>query len=791
MSIDFEKHCKTLELDKVLALLSDEVSLTDTKELALSLRPSFDYNEVLFLNQQTEDAFMLSSRFASPSFGRVQNCISPLTRAEMGGLLTMAELLKIGELLRISRTVSDWRENNGAEITTLLDELFQTLSPNKFLEDKILSAIKSEDEMSDNASVALYNIRTKIRKASQSVREKLDKMIRGGSSKYLQDAIVTQREGRFVVPVKVEHKGDVPGLVHDTSSSGATLFVEPMAVVEINNEIRVLRSKEKEEIERILYELSADVSVYADALKKSYNALLELDLIFAKASLGFKLKGVTPKINNIGKINLVRARHPLLNKTTVVPVSLNLGYDYKMLVITGPNTGGKTVTLKTIGLFTLMTQCGLMLPCDDGTEVAVFKKVLSDIGDEQSIEQSLSTFSSHIKNIITILENADKDTLVLFDELCAGTDPVEGAALAEAILEEVLNKGATAAATTHYAELKGYALEREGVQNASSEFDVETLRPTYRLLIGVPGRSNAFQISQKLGLDSFIVENAKQYVSIKDRRFDDVVARLEQANLEALKDRETAEKLKAELINAKKSADKRLKELNAESEKIVEKAREKAESILDFARNESNRLLTELEELKSKINKENASDSIIRARSSINKSLKQLEKSNDSVKAADDFEDYTLPRALKIGDKLIVKGFSKTAELIKLDGEKLTVSIGNIKTTVNIKDVKLELNDNSPKSRTVSGIKSKAERNIARELDIRGYSVDEGLIELDRFIDACLIAGVDSATIIHGKGTGVLRDAVRKHLKGYKRVSAFRPGTFGEGENGVTIVTFK
>ncbi len=791
MNLNLEKHSNTLELNKVLTLLSEEVSLPDTRELALSLKPSFDYNEVLFLNKQTEDAYMLSSRFASPSFGRVQNCISPLTRAEMGGLLTMSELLKIGELLRISRTVSMWRENNGAEITTSLDDIFAVLSPNKFLEDKILSSIKSEDEMSDNASVTLYNIRTKIRKASSSVREKLDKMIKGGSSKYLQDAIVTQREGRFVVPVKVEHKSDVPGLVHDTSSSGATLFVEPMAVVEINNEIRVLKSKEKEEIERILYELSADVSVYAEVLKKSFHALLQLDLIFAKASLGYKLKAVTPKINNIGKINLVRARHPLLNKDTVVPISLSLGYDYKMLIITGPNTGGKTVTLKTIGLLTLMTQCGLMLPCDDGTEISVFKKVLADIGDEQSIEQSLSTFSSHIKNIISILEYADKDTLILFDELCAGTDPVEGAALAESILEEVLNKGAISAATTHYAELKGYALEREGVQNASSEFDVETLRPTYRLLIGVPGRSNAFQISQKLGLNPQIVENAKGYVSVKDRRFDDVVSKLEQANLEALKDRETAEKLKQELILSKKSADKKLKEINAESEKIVEKAREKAEDILDFARQESNRLLTELEELKSKINKENASDSIIKARGSINKTLKQLEKSNDSAKTEDDFEDYVLPRSLKVGDKLIVKGFSKTADLIKIDGEKLTVSIGNIKTTVNIKDVKLELIDKSPKQRTVSGIKSKAERTISRELDIRGYACDEGLIEVDRFIDACLISGVDTATIIHGKGTGVLRDAVRNHLRGYKRVSSFRPGSFGEGENGVTIVTFK
>lgn len=792
MSIDLLKHCKTLEFNKVLELLSKEVILEQTKEMALNLAPSFDYKTVLYLNRQTSDAHSLSARFASPSFGRVVNVEPFLSRAEMGGLLTMSELLKIGELLRVCRGVISWKENNAKDEETSLDEIFSQITCNKYLEEKILLSIKADDEMADNASDTLYTIRQKIRRASLSVREKLDKMIKGGSSKYLQDSIVTQREGRFVVPVKAEYKGSVPGLVHDTSSSGATLFVEPMAVVEINNEIRVLKSKEKDEIERILYELSAEVAQIAAPAKTSYNALLKLDLIFAKASLGYKLKAITPKINNDGKIELIKARHPLLNKDTVVPISLSLGKEYKMLLITGPNTGGKTVTLKTIGLLTLMTQAGLMIPVEHGSEISVFKSVLADIGDEQSIEQSLSTFSSHIKNIISILEYANTGTLVLFDELCAGTDPVEGAALAEAILEEVLNKGSVCAATTHYAELKGYALEREGAINASSEFDVETLKPTYRLLIGVPGRSNAFSISQKLGLSESIVESAKEYVSVKDRRFDDIVAKLETANLAAIKDRETAEKLKAELINSKKSADKRLNEISDFKDKIIENAKQKAEEILEYARSESNRLLTELEELKAKINKENATNSISLARGSINKSLKQIEQKTDSENKNDDFENYILPRALKIGDSLIVKGFSKNGELIKIDGEKLTVAIGNLKTTVNIKDVKLNITKISkPKSRTISGIKSKAERTIKRELDIRGFAVDEGLMELDRFIDAGLLSGVDSAFVIHGKGTGVLRDAVRKHLKEYKRVSSFRPGTFGEGENGVTVVTFK
>ncbi len=788
-----QKHIKTLELDKVLNLLSLCCSMDETKEKAKEIMPKNNFHEVNELLKETEDAFLLSARFSAPTFGKVTNVISLLSRAEMGGVLNMHELLKIGELLRVSRTVKSWKETNAENFNTSLDKYFNKVTPNKYFEEKIFSYIKSEDEMSDNASETLYNIRKKIRKASLAVREKLEKTIKGSAAKYLQDSIITQREGRFVVPVKAENKSAVPGLVHDTSSSGATLFVEPMAVVELNNDIRVLKSKEKEEIERILYELSADAAVFANSAKISYNALLSLDLIFAKAALGYKMKATVPKINDIGKIKLNKARHPLIDQKSVVPISLELGYDYTMLLITGPNTGGKTVTLKTIGLLCLMTSCGLLIPAEDGSEIAVFNKIFADIGDEQSIEQSLSTFSSHIKNIINILDLCDKNSLILFDELCAGTDPVEGAALAESILNRCMEKNSTVAATTHYAELKTFALEKPKAQNACCEFDVETLKPTYRLLIGVPGRSNAFEISKKLGLDVNIVEKAKELISRENVRFDNVISQLEKAHTDARKEKETAEALKIKMEKAQKLSEEKLKEVTNEKEKILENARQKTEDTIDYAKSEANRLLNELEEIKKKITKENASDSIIKAKTLINQKIKNIEKTNTGDEIEDsEYENYTLPRALKPGDNLRVKGFSKLGVLEKQNGNKLQIVLGNIKTTVDIKDVMLfEEKPKEKRTRTISGIKSKAEMKTVRELDIRGLSVDEGIIEVERFIDNCVLSGAENVTVIHGKGTGVLREAVRKHLKTLKQVKSIRPGIYGEGENGVTVVTLK
>ena len=526
---NIERYSKTLELDKILQSLSNEATVYDAKEKALKIVPKTNYNEVMFLLSQTDAAYKFSSMYQAPNFAGAKNVISALTRADAGAVLSIRDLLDTAETLRVIRTAKNWRENCTGIRETALEELFDSLVPNKFLEDKINFAIKNEEELNDNASPALYDIRRKISAKSSKIRDLLDKIVKGPTAKYLQDNIITQRDGRFVVPLKSEHKGQITGIVHDTSATGSTLFVEPMQVVETNNEIRVLKIKEKEEIDRILAELSADAGGFVGGITASFKALVELDLIFAKSKLAYKMRASMPKINQNGYTYLKNARHPLISNKTVVPITVELGKDYNTLVITGPNTGGKTVTIKTIGLLTLMTMCGLMIPVDDGSQIAVFSKIFADIGDEQSIEQSLSTFSSHMVNIISILDNADDASLVLFDELCAGTDPIEGAALAKAILMRLSVFGSRVVATTHYPELKSYAIDTEKVENASCEFDVTTLKPTYRLIIGMPGRSNAFAISGKLGLDQSIIDTAKEQVRDEDLRFERVVASLEAA----------------------------------------------------------------------------------------------------------------------------------------------------------------------------------------------------------------------------------------------------------------------
>ena len=503
------RHYQTLELDKILERLAAQTTLADAHELALSLEPQTDPEKVKKLLQQTDDAVALSGRFGAPSFGGAVNCAGNLRRAQAGGCLTTGELLHIARTLHIIRTVKEW-QSRCASVETTLDPYFSGLISNKYLEDKITSAILSEDEISDKASAALSDIRRKIRTASSKAREVLDKIVHSSKYiKYLQDTIVTQRDGRYVVPVRAECRNNVPGLVHDTSSSGQTVFIEPMGVVQANNDIRMLKNKEEEEIERILFELSANAGDFADAIIRSYQSLTQLNLIFAKADLAYSMRASMPVINDRGVINLKQARHPLIPKDKVVPIDIHLGREFDTLVITGPNTGGKTVTLKTLGLLTLMAMCGLLVPCADNSELSIFRRVLVDIGDEQSIEQSLSTFSAHMTNIIRIMKLANAGSLCLIDELGAGTDPVEGAALAIAILEKLRDRHAKIASTTHYAELKEFALRTEGVENGSCEFDVATLKPTYRLLIGVPGKSNAFAISKRLGMDSEVVERWK------------------------------------------------------------------------------------------------------------------------------------------------------------------------------------------------------------------------------------------------------------------------------------------
>lgn len=792
---DQEKFYELLELNLVLEKLASAASLDSTKDAALSLRPFTNLNDISNEIEKTDEAFILSAKYASPSFGRAQNPAGILTRAEVGAVLTMSELLSIANSLRVIRSVKEWRENISDNSVKYLNELFNILSPNKFLEDLINTSIKNEEEMYDNASSELAEIRKKIRRESIKIKDKLDSIVKNHSkAKYLQEAIVTQRDGRYVVPVKAEYKNEIQGILHDTSSSGSTMFIEPMSVVESNNEIRILQVKEKEEIERILVMLSAKTAEFADNIKLSYAGLVELDLIFAKASLAYQMRGIKPKINLEGRVILNNARHPLIDKNKVVPISLTLGTDFDTLVITGPNTGGKTVTLKTVGLLTLMTMCGLLIPTDSNSEIAIFDRILVDIGDKQSIEQSLSTFSSHMVNIINIIEESKNRSLILLDELGGGTDPVEGAALAKAILIKLAENGAKTIATTHYPELKSYAIDGYRVENASCEFDIKSLKPTYRLLIGVPGKSNAFKISSKLGISKDIVDLANSFVNDEDRIIDNITASLEAARQEAENERLKSSKALVEAQKMRSKAEALLKEAENSYEKAMEKAKNDASYIIDNARYKSNQLITSLEEMKKEFNAENASKLYGAAKALSKETLDTVEKESDPVVGKKD-EDYILPRKLVIGDTVTVYDLGKTGTVEQVSNDRVYIAMGNIKTWTKISNVRLsetKIKENTPpKQRRVTGVKSRAERDTKYEFDMRGMTVDEGIMELDRYIDGAVLAGIPSVTIIHGKGTGALRKAVHSFLKSNKNIITFRLGVFGEGEAGVTIAEIK
>lgn len=789
MEYTFQHTAKTLELDSVLALLSAEAVTDDGKSSVLSLCPQNDIDTVQTLLSQTDTAYGLLARYSAPSFGGAKNVSEPLNRAKRLSSLGCSELLDIGDVLRSVRLLKSWRSNNDAQ-KDALSHYFDALTPNKFLEDKIFASITGPNEVADNASDVLYDIRRKIVSKSGKIRETLEKIVRSSQAKYLQDAVITQRDGRFVVPVKLEYKSEIKGIVHGTSSSGSTLFIEPISVLETNNEVRVLEAKEADEVARILAQLSALCGEFADSILSSYDALLSLDVIFAKAKFAFKTAAILPRINTDGHIFLKRARHPLIPKKSVVPVTVELGGAYDSLIITGPNTGGKTVTLKTIGLLTLMTMCGMMIPADDGSCISVFNKVFADIGDEQSIAQSLSTFSSHMVNIVSIIDSADSDTLVLLDELCAGTDPVEGAALAKAIIMKLLSLGAKTAVTTHFPELKAYAIDTERVENASCEFDVKTLKPTYRLIVGVPGKSNAFAISSRLGISNEVIETAKAQLTDDDVRFERVVSSLQNARFRAERDAEEIAEAKAKIIGEKKRLDEREKEFEEKKQKIIESAREQAALIIDKTRGESNRLLGELEELKRQISAENAAKSVESARSALKSQLRKLEEEADpvvSIQIGRKIE--TMPVA---GDTVFVTSLGKKATVLKGDekGGRVYVSAGAMRLWVAVDDLRTAdevTADKHKKPRAVSGVTSRAERSVPGEIDIRGMAADEAIIELDRYIDNAVLAGITDIRIIHGKGTGVLRKAVQEHLRRHKSIKSFRLGVFGEGENGVTI----
>lgn len=778
--------CKTLELDKVLNMLAKETCCDDAYQKALEIKPSGELIEVKTLLKETEAAYLLQAKFGSPHFGGLCNIKNSVTRASSGGSLNTAELLKIASTLKVYRSVSDWKKQS-VTMQSAIDYRFENIRGNKYLEDKITRAIISEDEIADDASETLNQIRRKIRVASNRIRERLDKLIHSPSyQKYLQDPIVTIRENRFVIPVKSEYRANVQGLVHDTSASGATVFIEPISVLEANNDIKILRGKEEIEIERILMELSKDTADFSEAIIESYDNIIDLNLIFAKANLAYKMKASMPIMNENSRIILKKARHPLIDPQKVIPINISLGVDFDTLVITGPNTGGKTVSLKTIGLLTLMAMCGLMIPAYDNSELSVFENVFCDIGDEQSIEQSLSTFSAHMTNIIDIQNKVSEKSLVLLDELGAGTDPVEGAALATAILENLRTRGVKLAATTHYAELKAYALNTEGVENGCCEFDLNTLRPTYKLIIGIPGKSNAFAISEKLGMPSEVIDRAKNLLSFENQNFETVIQNLENSRQALERERNEARQLssqaKADQIEAQKLRD----QLEKQYQRELDKAKEDAQKIVSQAKNQAQALIDEVNRLNRKKN-----NVTLEEKSKLKSDLKKLQNIADPVNERTN-DGYTLPRKLKIGDNVLIFDLDKKATVIELPDKsnQVLVQAGIIKTRVDIKNLRL-INSDHVKLPKRSVTKSTAPTNAVTSLDLRGMTALDATIELDKFIDSALLSNLPQFTIIHGKGTGVLRKEITAHLKKHPCIKSFRLGNFGEGDSGVTIAELK
>ena len=788
------KNHKTLELDLILEKLATECSCDDAKDLARGLKPAGDMAEVEMLLQQTEDAFSLLARFGGPSFSGLKNVNNSLHRAAAGGSLNPKELLDIAYCLRALRTLDEWR-NHSIGVKTSLDFFFEGITSNKYLETKILSCIVSEEEIADKASDTLFDIRKKIRSKENSIREKLDSLIHSSHyQQFLQEAIITQRNGIFVVPVKAECRGNVPGLVHDTSSTGATVFIEPASVVDANNDIKVLQGKERDEIMRILYELSAESGDFAESIKHSYESAIRLNLIFAKAHLAYKMKATKPILNNEGIICLKKARHPLIDPKKVVATDIALGDEYDTLVITGPNTGGKTVSLKTLGLLTLMTMCGLLIPEADRSRVSVFNNILVDIGDEQSIAQSLSTFSSHMVNIIDIMKKADDKSLILIDELGAGTDPVEGAALAVSIIEALREKGAIIAATTHYAELKAYALDTPGVTNGCCEFDIETLRPTYKLLIGVPGRSNAFAILKHLGMTQDVIDNAKAIVGSDNRDFEAVLEKLEASRHALEEERKIAEEMTERARKIEEKAQSEMDKIETLKARELDKAKREAQKLIDAAERKSSQFLLELDKLKKEQTSSNATEIARKTRRAVKAQMGEMDDLVNPNELADNWDyDYKLPRNPVPGDRIVIKGIGE-GEVLEFKNNNVFVKSGLLKTRVKLSDIMIL---DKPKKKPVKTqhnvyrTSSRADADVKTEIDMRGETVDEALSELGLFIDRCVLNNIEEIRIIHGKGTGALRSAVTDYLKTHPNVSEYRLGRYGEGENGVTIAKLK
>ena len=788
----YERSAATLELPAVLAMLEREAVSDLAKARAAALTPSTDEAEVRRRLAETSAARSMMVTRGSPSFSGVRDVRASLQRADMGGVLNTRELMDIAGVLAAARGAKAYAAGDGKGEKTCIDYLFQSIQANRFLEDKITSSIAGEEEIADAASSELASIRRLIRAASARVREALQKIISSPSyAKALQDPIITTRSERYVVPVKAEFKNAVPGLVHDVSSSGATLFVEPMAAVKANNELRELRAREKAEIERILAELSADCAEHSDDISRDYDLLVQLDLIFAKARLSYALDAVEPEISK-REIRLHKARHPLLAKETAVPITVELGGDYDTLVITGPNTGGKTVTLKTIGLMCVMAACGLHIPAAGDSAVPVFSGVLADIGDEQSIEQNLSTFSSHMTNIVRILDECGDNTLVLFDELGAGTDPTEGAALAISIIEYARQRGAVIAATTHYAELKVYATNEKGVVNASCEFDVATLKPTYRLLVGIPGKSNAFAISERLGVPGEIIADARSRVGVESASFEATIAKLEEVRQSLEHDREEAErKLREAEENRRESAKIRV-ELELRLDKAEVKARRDAERIIASARETAEAAFSEIDRMRSAANEAEDHRAANEARTNLLRSLNAAEERFAERPAMPQEEKKPTRPAVK-GDTVELLSMGVNAEVVDVNRDgTLALRAGAMNLTAKQSEVRVvEKPKQKKKTASAPGGASLRSAPMPAELDLRGMDTLEAIPVLERYIDSAVMGKLQTVTIIHGKGTGALRAAVQQALKRNKAVKSFRLGRYGEGESGVTVVELK
>ena len=788
MTDRFEKSMQTLELPRVLDMLADQAVTEEGKDKARRLRPDTDPVEVTALLAETTAAVEKMVLGGSPAFAGVRPVAGSLQRANMGGSLNTRELLDIAKVLAAARSAKEYGEGD-AEKKTPIDVLFHSLRPNRFLEDKITGSIVGDGELADSASPELASIRRHMRATESKVRDILQRIISSSQAKYLQESIITQRSGRYVVPVKSEFKNEIPGLVHDLSGSGSTFFIEPMGVVKANNELRELQAKEEKEIDRILAELSAEAASFREDINLDYELLIRLDVIFARAKLSNKMHAMAPGLSTKG-LDLRRARHPLLPPKTAVANDLSLGETFDTLVITGPNTGGKTVTLKTIGLLTLMAQCGLHSPAGDGSVIKVCKRVLADIGDEQSIAQSLSTFSSHMSNIVGILEETDDETLILLDELGGGTDPVEGAALASAIIDHARSLGAMVAATTHYAELKVYAMTTPGVENASCEFDVETLAPTYRLLVGIPGKSNAFAIARRLGISEEIIQDAAARVDAENVRFEDVLTKLDHQRQEMEKEQRQAAQLRREMEEASAKAQAYRDQLQKEKEKAEASAKAQARAILDDARRTADQVFQELGDMRKKAQKEQNWQKVNDQRAGLRHKLNEAE---DKLGARPQAAVPPMLRPAKKGDTVTILKTGTQASVLSVNKDGvLQLQAGILRITAKQDEVRVVEGETQSQNAAKQYIRRTEHKlrslGAKAEVDLRGMTTDEAELTLAQFLDRAMVSNLTQVTVIHGKGTGAVRKAVHAYLKRCKGVASFRLGRYGEGEDGVTIV---